>query len=94
MGFLAVILSGIPGAALTNYMLRDQLGAVRMLIAVAAGILLGAVVDLVATFTLYRITNIDASVSAFFGLLASPPLTALAAWRWRPKKLGPNDLRS
>jgi hypothetical protein len=41
MGFLISLGFGLLGAAITNYLLRDKLGAIRIALSVVAGVAAG-----------------------------------------------------
>jgi uncharacterized membrane protein YraQ (UPF0718 family) len=97
MGFLISAGFGFLGAAITNYLLRNNLGALRIGAAVCAGIVVGAIVNTVIVSALYRMVpdaaQEDYSLFAIIGTIGGPVCTAIAAWRWRPKSRAVGDLR-
>jgi len=94
MGFLISVGFGLLGAAITNYLLRDRLGAAWILLAILAGVVAGAIANTILVLLLYWMIGSDLSLYAIIGTIAGPVFTALAAWRWRPKSRPAGDLRN
>lgn len=93
MGHVVSLLFGVPGAFLTNYLLRDSLRALRIALATGAGILLNFALGAVVVVVLAGTTRLDFSTLALLGAVGGPVATAIAVWRWRPKTYADGDLR-
>ena len=93
MNYVISLLFGVPGAFLTNYLLRDSLGALRIALAVGAGVFLDFVLGAIAVVILAGTTRLDFSSLAILGAIGGPLATAAAVWRWRPKAHAEGDLR-
>jgi hypothetical protein len=94
MGFLISLGFGLLGAAITNYLLRDKLGGIRIALSILAGVGAGIIINAILTVLIYRAAGQDWSLFAIVGTIGGPACTALAAWRWRPRVRAPGDLRS
>jgi hypothetical protein len=93
MGFLVAALFGTVAAALTNYLLRDKLGPWRIVWSILLGMAAGLIVTVPITLAIYFFTRLDFSLYAIIGSILSPPATALAVWRYRPRTLPEGDMR-
>ena len=97
MGFLISAGFGLLGAAVTDYILRDKFGALRICAAIGAGLLVGAIINTVVVSALYKwfpeTVHDDYALFAIVGTVGGPLCTAIAAWRWRPKSHTAGDLR-
>ena len=104
MGVLIAVLLSIPGAWLTNHLLRDRMAPERIALAVAAGSAVGALVVVLAGLALLpwngggvsfaeRLIAFGGGELILFSVFGGPVATAVAVWRWRPRPLGDGDLR-
>jgi hypothetical protein len=103
MGIFLFVLLSIPGAMVTNWLLRDRTDATHIAIAIAAGGAVGAVVTVTATYLIGAGMDVplarelvrreDVWRTAFIVMLGGPLATAAAAWKWRPKPRAAGDLR-
>jgi uncharacterized membrane protein len=94
MGIFIVAPYALIGGFATNRLLRDKLGFFRILLAVIAGIAVGAATMLPLAFAIFYFTRLDSSGYAVIGIFAGPIFAALAAWRWRPRPRAADDLRT
>ena len=102
MGVLFAVLLSMPGAGLTNHLLRDRSDAGSIALAVAAGAVVGVVV--LAAVGLVLLPWNKAFVATLiaqggweiiaFSVFGGPIATAVAVWRWRPRSRDAGDLRS
>jgi membrane protein implicated in regulation of membrane protease activity len=105
MAILIAVLLSIPGAWLTNHLLRDRLDPERIALAVGAGSAVGALVIVLAGLALLpwngggisfaeRLIALGGWQLVLFSVFGGPVATAVAVWRWRPRRLGDGDLRA
>jgi len=104
MGILIAVLLSIPGAWLTNHLLRDRMDPTRIALAVAAGSAVGLGVVVLAGLLLLpwngggvafaqRLIAFGGWQVVLFSVFGGPAATAIAAWRWRPRRRNDGDLR-
>ena len=104
MGILIALLLSIPGAWLTNHLLRDRTDPERIALAVAAGSAVGVLVVILAGLLLLpwngggvsfaqKLIALGGWQLVLFSVFGGPVATAVAVWRWRPRRRNEGDLR-